>query len=420
MRRRRQQPPVAAGSRKYPSGKIAGRAPVAQWIEQSPPKGQVARSIRVRGAMEGQRLALQRRSLPKVPVLNSHAGRRRHLRCGAGINCFLEAPELRSSASCRCFIGKKELATTINTENHKSRPSRAFPWRAFVALLWAFALAAWAQADIVAQGEALVRAGRYADAYRLLEPHEDRLAGDIKFGYLLARSALETGRPSKASFIYERILAQEPNYVGVHLEMGRAYLALGDYARAKLEFETVLRFENLPPGLREQAQIYGKAADEYVAGKKAVGYGYAELGYGYDSNVQSATKSSAISVVNDQLLILPPESLKRGDHYKAVALGGELVHALSERFSAFAGGDMRAREYYDIGTADFSTLDARLGLGYAEGASSARVGLNGGRYWLDREKTRNGLGLTADYRHLLTKQDQLGASAGAMRRSEER
>jgi len=88
--------------------------------------------------------------------------------------------------------------------------------------------------------------GALCDAYQLLEPHEDRLAGDIKFDYLLARSALETGRPSKASFIYERILAQEPNYVGVRLEMGRAYLALGDYARAKLEFETVMRFENLP------------------------------------------------------------------------------------------------------------------------------------------------------------------------------
>jgi hypothetical protein len=33
------------------SGKIAPpAAPVAQWIEQPPPKGQVARSIRVRGA----------------------------------------------------------------------------------------------------------------------------------------------------------------------------------------------------------------------------------------------------------------------------------------------------------------------------------------------------------------------------------
>jgi len=227
-------------------------------------------------------------------------------------------------------------------------------------------LAAWAQADIVAQGEALVRAGRYADAYRLLEPHEDRLAGDLKFDYLLARSALETGRPSKASFIYERILAQEPNYVGVRLEMGRAYLALGDYARAKLEFETVLRFENLPPGLREQAQIYGKAADEHVAGKKTVGYGYAEYAFGYDSNAQSATKTSEISVVNGNTLILPPSSLKRSDHYNALSLGGELVHALTERFSAFGGGDLRGRWYNNVDVADFSTLDARAGVGTAK------------------------------------------------------
>ena len=42
---------------KYPSnqasyGKIRPYAPVAQWIEQSPPKGQVARSIRVWGAKQ--------------------------------------------------------------------------------------------------------------------------------------------------------------------------------------------------------------------------------------------------------------------------------------------------------------------------------------------------------------------------------
>ncbi len=30
--------------------KMVVRAPVAQWIEQSPPKGQVGRSIRLRGA----------------------------------------------------------------------------------------------------------------------------------------------------------------------------------------------------------------------------------------------------------------------------------------------------------------------------------------------------------------------------------
>jgi tetratricopeptide (TPR) repeat protein len=282
-------------------------------------------------------------------------------------------------------------------------------------LLWAFALAAWAQADIVAQGEALVRAGRYADAYQLLEPHEDRLAGDLKFDYLLARSALETGRPSKASFIYERILAQEPNYVGVRLEMGRAYLALGDYARAKLEFETVLRFENLPPGLREQAQIYGKAADDYIAGKKTIGYGYVEAGYGYDSNAQAATKVSEISLVNGNTLILPPSSLKRGDHYQALSLGGELVYALTERFSAFGGADARARGYNNMDLSDYVDLSARLGFGYNEGGHSARLGLTGGRYWLDSEKVRNTLGWNADYRYLLSKQDQLSVNAAGSR-----
>ena len=58
---------------------------------------------------------------------------------------------------------------------------------------WASAVTAQ---DILTQGESLVRAGRYAEAFALLEPHEDRLAGDLKFDYLLARSALETGKAS--------------------------------------------------------------------------------------------------------------------------------------------------------------------------------------------------------------------------------
>jgi hypothetical protein len=284
------------------------------------------------------------------------------------------------------------------------------------AVLGALATPAWcADTDIVVQAEALVRAGRYADAYALLDPLEDKLAGDLKYDYLLARSALETGHPSRATFIYERILAAEPNYVGVRLEMGQAYLALGDYARAKLEFETVLRFENLPPGLREQANVYGKAADDFISGKKTAAYGYMELGYGYDSNAQSATRSSEITIVNGNTLILPPSSLKRSDHYKAVSLGGEVVYALSNRFSAYAGTDLRGRSYNNVDVADFGSADARIGFGYNEGAASARVGLTGGRYWLDYEKTRDNFGLTGDFRYAVTKQDQVSVNALATR-----
>src|SRR4051812_10802339 len=69
------------------------------------------------------------------------------------------------------------------------RSGSATRWARLLVILLAcgWTLAAMAQ-DIVAQGESLVRAGRYTEAFALLEPHEDRLAGDLKFDYLLARS----------------------------------------------------------------------------------------------------------------------------------------------------------------------------------------------------------------------------------------
>ena len=286
-----------------------------------------------------------------------------------------------------------------------------------VAIAWSVATVSWAQSDaqIVAQGESLVRSGRYAEAYKLLEPHEDRLAGDLKFDYLLARSALESGQPSKASFIYERILATEPNFVGVRLEMGRAYLALGDFARAKLEFETVLRFENLPPDLRQQAQIYGNAADQYLAGKRTVGFAYLEFGYGYDTNPQSATRISEVTLAGGGTLLLPQSALAQGDQYTAFTAGGELIHALTDRVSIFAGGEARARLFRHLEIADFGTVDLRAGLGYSEGAHNVRFALTGGRFWLDDTKARDSAGGTLDYRYLAGKLDQITLGLSASR-----
>ena len=286
-----------------------------------------------------------------------------------------------------------------------------------VALVWACTgiAAAATDAEVVAQAEGLFKAGRYAEVYQLLEPLEDRLAGDLKFDYLLARSALETGQPSKASFIYERILAVEPNYLGVRLEMGRAYLALGDYARAKLEFETVLRFDNLPPDLRQQALLYGKAADDLIAGKKTTFHAYAEYGFGYDSNAISATSVREIIAVTGLPIILSDDARERSDHYNAISVGGEVIHAIGERFSIFAGADGRTRVYRNIEAADLGSVDARLGIGYNDGASSARFGFTAGRFWLNHEKTRDSLGLTADYRRLVGAQNQLSVTALATR-----
>ncbi len=92
----------------------------------------------------------------------------------------------------------------------------------------------------LAQADQLMKANRAADAYALLAPLEDQLAGDPDYDYLLGISALDSGKPDKATLAFERLLATKPDFAGARLDMGRAYLMMGDRSRARTEFETVL------------------------------------------------------------------------------------------------------------------------------------------------------------------------------------
>jgi hypothetical protein len=169
----------------------------------------------------------------------------------------------------------------------------------------------------------------------------------------------------------------------------------------------VLRFENLPPGLREQAQVYDKAAADYISGSKTVFTGYAEYGFGYDSNAQSLTKLNPLVLSGENLLDLPPDQLKRSDHYNGFVVGGEAVRTLSEGWTAFLGLDTRGRVYNNIDAADFYSLDGRTGIGYASGAHNTRISVSGGAFWLNDIRTRDSAGQSLDYRYLATKTDQI-------------
>jgi tetratricopeptide (TPR) repeat protein len=272
-----------------------------------------------------------------------------------------------------------------------------------------------AQADVLDDAEKLLRAGRFKEALALLEPLEDDQAGDARYDYLLARSALEAGNPSKASFVYERILAVEPNYVGVRLEMGRAYLGLGDYARAKLEFETVLSVANLPPDLRQQAQIYAKLAERYSKGSRVAGFGYVEAGFGYDTNIISATSRNPLIISGGTLIELPASSLERADNYRSLSAGGELQAALGRGFSLFFGGDARTRFHGTFDPADSIAVDARTGAIWAGGKHNVRVSALGGQYRIDSTRLRDSVGGAFDWRYLLNELSQVSLSLTGQR-----
>jgi len=284
---------------------------------------------------------------------------------------------------------------------------------AMLALLATPASAAVAQtqpAPDLAQAQALLAEGRAEEAYDLLAPFEDTWAGHLQFDYLLARSALDSGRPSLASFIYERILAVEPNYVGVRLENGRAYLELKNYARAKQEFETVLRIENLPPDLRRTAERYARIAEEALEEKRTFFTVFAEYGGGYDDNINAAIAERVVPLPGGLLLVLPDLSTKQDDFYHAINAGGEIIHALGERYSVFAGIDYRGRFHYHESFFDFSDIEARAGIGRASGRHNVRLSGRYGRFILDDDDLRDVAGATVDWLFAKDPKNQLNVT----------
>jgi tetratricopeptide (TPR) repeat protein len=187
----------------------------------------------------------------------------------------------------------------------------------------------------VDRAEQLVMERKYQEAYDLLNPLAQSLSGDSRFNYLLGRAALGIGQADKAKMFFERAIELRKNWIPPHLGLGRAYFALGEYPQAKIEFETVLRFDNLPPDLLTQVEIYDKAAQQYLDGeKRLIGFAFLQAGGGHYWEHNTALTSA--SADNDDL---------RNDFFAEARAGIGLDQALSESYLLDGNLDYRFRTF---------------------------------------------------------------------------
>ena len=267
--------------------------------------------------------------------------------------------------------------------------------------------------QVLVQADTLIREGKAAEAFALLEPLEAKLAGDATYDYLLATAALQAGNPSRATFIYERILAISPEFIGVRADMGRAYYQMGDLARAKLEFESILALSNIPPDLRSAVETYLSALTQIDSGAKRVVVGYVDAGFGRNTNVLSQTSSESVRLAGGAMQALTPTDRKRADNYLSYGLGGELIQNIDGGLGVYVGGDFRGRTHNRIDAADYFMLDTRAGLQYASGGHVFRGGVTLGSYNLDNINTRDSAGLTLDWRYMLNQTNQISLGGAA-------
>jgi hypothetical protein len=189
-----------------------------------------------------------------------------------------------------------------------------------------------------------------------------------------------------------------------HLGLARAYLALGEYARAKFEFETVLRFDNLPPDTHQQAKIYAAAARDYARGKRLLSYGYASLGIG--RYVVNPTVGTNLFGGGD-----------RRDTFYNARVGGGLNYELQDNYALDGSVDYRFRYYDNTDSTKDSDLRWRAAVSRALGNSNVILGAVGKVSYRGDGYYRNDHGVFTDWRYRLDPDNQLNLGAEYRRRS---
>ncbi|MDM0017824.1 porin family protein [Variovorax saccharolyticus] len=223
---------------------------------------------------------------------------------------------------------------------------------------------------------------------------------------LLGASAASAAEPdpARAREIVEAAQRTPPDSVAAHLELGRAYFVLGQYAEAKIEFETVLRFDSLPQDLLSQVEIYNKAANQALDEKRSLtGFGYAETGIGR-YRVNSTRGTDAFGGGD------------RRDDFVNARVGGGLNYALPNGYALDASLDYRGRYYDNSDSRNDSDLRWRVAGSRSFGENNLAVGLRGRNSYRGDSDFRNDAGLFADYRYRVDPDNQLTLGAEYRRR----
>ncbi|CAM3304794.1 DUF560 domain-containing protein [Sphingomonas antarctica] len=277
-------------------------------------------------------------------------------------------------------------------------------WRWLTLAAAVIAGPAYATADApVQQALALAQQGRAGEAYALLAPLAATRAGDPDFDYALGLAAEDSGHRAEAIIALQRVLAVQPKNAPARAELARVYALTGDVDTAEREFSTVVEDPSLPDPVRQRFnQLVGGLRREQRAGGTSLS-GYAEASSGYDSNINTATGLTSITL--PLFASLGPAALSgtatRIDEAFGNFEGGlSVASGVSRQTRLFASLLGSYRDNYGSRTFDQGTLTGTAGVGFTR-ANRDVVSLSGQaqQFWLNRDSYRQAYSAIGQYTH---------------------
>jgi len=241
----------------------------------------------------------------------------------------------------------------------------------------------------------LVDRGHYEDAYKL-SASMGGLAGSTHFDFLLGLAAVNSGHQAQGVLALERHLLAVPANDRARLELAKGYYELGDYFRARQEFEFVLRY-NPPQDVRANVQKFLDAMQtREVITSRASSRSYIEVGMGRDSNVNAGTYNRLIDLLSGPIPLTDPTSAESGSSFVQVSGGRQWLRRVDAGLAIFAGLDFDLKHNPAATQYNAVNLGGYGGFSVGRGPGLYRLTLSDGQMRVDGEKYRNTLSTTAE------------------------
>ena len=249
--------------------------------------------------------------------------------------------------------------------------------------LWACTSQAAALDDIRRQ----VESSQFDQAYQTAQANP-QLIGEVHFDFLYGVAAINVGRVAEGLLALERHLSAVPANDRARLELARGYFLLGEYTRARSEFEFVLRY-NQPAGVRANIAGFLQAMQARESSdRRASARFYAELGGGYDNNINGGTYNASYRV-GPETVFPDPASRQLGDYVAQVAIGGQHQMRVSNRLSVFIGADLDHRRNERQELYDLSNGSLYIGFTQLSGAALWRTTLTTSQLLVGTQRYRD-------------------------------
>lgn len=238
---------------------------------------------------------------------------------------------------------------------------------------------------LLERAELQMEAGDAAGAYALLAAEQSRLAGQMRFDYLLGLAALESDRAADAIPALRRVIAARPDFLAARLELAAALNSLGDAAGARAEYDALLALD--PPAYVRSVigeRILGVSRTPRPLAAKFT----AESIAGYDSNANGSTTDDAF-----QGILLDPRQQATASGFLQVGAAAEQPWQLTTntRLSARAAVSHRANPDADF--VDQTITLAQLSLTSRMAGAEWSATVDNFMSWLDGARFRSSSGL---------------------------